>query len=127
LIAWRPGQEAGAFTCWNVPDGWLQPVPENGAAGRPGVPGQVGTITRTGGSHQLTDNGHPLYTYICDSVPGQAKGNNLNLNGGLWHEVSVSRQDATALRRACDVDVHGGGFAEPTRAAAGFLSGNDHR
>jgi hypothetical protein len=23
--------------------------------------------------------------------PGQAKGNNLNLNGGLWHEVRVSR------------------------------------
>jgi predicted lipoprotein with Yx(FWY)xxD motif len=26
---------------------------------------------------------HPLYTYIGDTAPGQAKGNNLNLNGGL--------------------------------------------
>jgi predicted lipoprotein with Yx(FWY)xxD motif len=59
------------------------------AAGR-GLPGQVATITRTGGSRQLTYNGHPLYTYIGDSAPGQARGNNLNLNGGLWHEVPAS-------------------------------------
>jgi predicted lipoprotein with Yx(FWY)xxD motif len=60
-------------------------------AASPGLPGRIGTITRTGGSRQLTYNGHPLYTYIGDSAPGQAKGNNLNLNGGLWHEVRVSR------------------------------------
>jgi predicted lipoprotein with Yx(FWY)xxD motif len=56
-----------------------------------GLPGRIGTITRTGGARQLTYNGHPLYTYIGDSAPGQAHGNNLNLNGGLWHEVPVSR------------------------------------
>jgi predicted lipoprotein with Yx(FWY)xxD motif len=61
------------------------------AVASPGVPGRVGTITRTGGSHQLTYNGHPLYTYIGDSAPGQARGNNINLNGGLWHQVPASR------------------------------------
>jgi predicted lipoprotein with Yx(FWY)xxD motif len=66
--------------------------PVTGAApASPGLPGTVGTITRTGGARQLTYNGHPLYTYIGDSAPGQANGNNLNLNGGLWHEVPVSR------------------------------------
>jgi predicted lipoprotein with Yx(FWY)xxD motif len=60
------------------------------AAGSPGVPGRVGTIKRTDGSDQLTYNGHPLYTYIGDTAPGQARGNNLNLNGGLWHEVPAS-------------------------------------
>jgi predicted lipoprotein with Yx(FWY)xxD motif len=59
------------------------------AAASPGLPGRIGTITRTGGARQLTYNGHPLYTYIGDSAPGQANGNNLNLNGGLWHEVAV--------------------------------------
>ena len=61
------------------------------AAASPGLPGRISTITRTGGSRQLTYNGHPLYTYIGDTAPGQAKGNNLNLNGGLWHEVPASR------------------------------------
>ena len=63
------------------------PAPPRPAA----LPGRIGTITRTGGSRQLTYNGHPLYTYIGDTAPGQAKGNNLNLNGGPWHEVPVSR------------------------------------
>jgi predicted lipoprotein with Yx(FWY)xxD motif len=57
----------------------------------PGVPGRVGTIKRTDGTEQLTYNGHPLYTYVGDTAPGQARGNNLNLNGGLWHEIRVSR------------------------------------
>jgi predicted lipoprotein with Yx(FWY)xxD motif len=61
------------------------------AAANPGVPGRVGTIRRTDGTEQLTYNGHPLYTYVGDSAPGQARGNNLNLNGGLWHDVPVSR------------------------------------
>ena len=55
-----------------------------------GLPGRIGTITRTDGSRQLTYDGHPLYTYIGDTAPGQARGNNLNLNGGLWHDVRVS-------------------------------------
>ena len=65
--------------------------PVTGTVTGQGLPGKVATITRTGGSHQLTYNGHPLYTYIGDTAPGQAKGNNLNLNGGLWHEVPASR------------------------------------
>jgi predicted lipoprotein with Yx(FWY)xxD motif len=56
----------------------------------PGVTGKLGTIKRPGGGRQATYNRHPLYTYIGDSGPGQAKGNNLDLNGGLWYEVRVS-------------------------------------
>jgi predicted lipoprotein with Yx(FWY)xxD motif len=55
-----------------------------------GVTGKLGTIKRSDGSTQATYNGHPLYTYVGDSAPGQAKGNGLNLSGGLWHEVPAS-------------------------------------
>jgi predicted lipoprotein with Yx(FWY)xxD motif len=60
------------------------------ATASPGLPGRISTITRTDGTRQLTYNGHPLYTYIADTAPGQANGNNLNLNGGLWRDVPVS-------------------------------------
>jgi predicted lipoprotein with Yx(FWY)xxD motif len=47
------------------------------------------TIKRSDGATQLTFRGHPLYTFVGDKAPGQAAGNNLNLNGGVWHEVPV--------------------------------------
>src|SRR6266581_2068426 len=34
--------------------------------------------------------GQPLYTYVGDNAPGVAAGNNINLNGGLWHDVPVA-------------------------------------
>jgi predicted lipoprotein with Yx(FWY)xxD motif len=54
-----------------------------------GISGKVGTIRRSDGSLQATFDGHPLYTYVADTAPGEAKGNKLNLNGGLWYEVTV--------------------------------------
>ena len=75
--------------CYGSCAAYWPPVTGTTTAGQ-GLPGRIGTITRTGGSHQLTYNGHPLYTYIGDTAPGQARGNNLNLNGGLWHEVPAS-------------------------------------
>ena len=55
-----------------------------------GVTGTLGTITRPDGTTQATYDGHPLYTYVGDTAAGQAKGNGLNLSGGLWYEMTVS-------------------------------------
>jgi predicted lipoprotein with Yx(FWY)xxD motif len=71
-----------------------------------GVTGTVATITRSDGSVQATYNGHPLYTYVSDSAPGQAKGNGLNLSGGVWHEVPVSG----AAAPAASTSSGGGGY-----------------
>jgi predicted lipoprotein with Yx(FWY)xxD motif len=79
-----------ASKCYGSCAVYWPPVTGTAAAGQ-GLPGKVTTITRTDGSHQLTYNGHPLYTYIADTAPGQARGNNINLNGGVWHEVPASR------------------------------------
>jgi predicted lipoprotein with Yx(FWY)xxD motif len=76
--------------CYGSCAAYWPPVTGTSAAS-PGAPGRVATIKRTDGTEQLTYNGHPLYTYIGDTAPGQARGNNLNLNGGLWHEVRVSQ------------------------------------
>jgi predicted lipoprotein with Yx(FWY)xxD motif len=49
-----------------------------------------GTITRSNGQVQATYDGHPLYTYVSDTAPGQIGGNGLNLSGGLWWAMTPS-------------------------------------
>ena len=75
-----------------------------------GVTGQLGTITRSDGSTQATYAGHPLYTYVGDTAPGQAKGNGLNLSGGVWHEVTVSGGAAPAPSPSASSTSHGYGY-----------------
>jgi predicted lipoprotein with Yx(FWY)xxD motif len=75
--------------CTGLCTAYWPPVTGSPEAG-PGVTGRLGTITRSGGALQATYDGHPLYTYIGDNSPGQAQGNDLDLNGGLWYEVQVS-------------------------------------
>ena len=64
--------------------------PVQGPATASGVKGTFGTIKRSDGSAQATFDGHPLYTFVGDTAPGQAKGNGLNVAGGLWHEITTS-------------------------------------
>ena len=75
--------------CFGSCAAYWPPVLGSPLAG-PGVTGKLGTVSRGGRSVQATYDGHPLYTYIGDNGPGQATGNNLDLNGGLWYEVHVS-------------------------------------
>ena len=65
-----------------------------------GVTGTLGTITRADGTVQATYDGHPLYTYVGDTAPGLAKGNGLNLSGGLWYEMTVSGAKPTTSTSA---------------------------
>jgi len=91
--------EKGFTLYWFVPDSpvasrctgscaaYWPPVIGTPRAG-PGVTtSKLGTIKRPGGSTQATYAGHPLYSYIGDDAPGQARGNKIDLNGGYWYEV----------------------------------------
>jgi predicted lipoprotein with Yx(FWY)xxD motif len=84
--------------------------PVKGPVTETGIKGKFGTITRSDGSIQATWNGHPLYTYVGDTAPGQAKGNGLNLSGGLWHEVTVSGSAAPAPASSSSSSSGGGGY-----------------
>jgi len=88
-LYWFAPDTAAKSNCTGSCAAYWPPVQGPATAG-PGVTGELGTITRSDGSTQATYNGHPLYTYVGDTAPGQAHGNALNLNGGLWHEVSAS-------------------------------------
>jgi len=88
-LYWFAPDTPATSKCTGSCTAYWPPVTGQPKAG-PGVTGKLGTIKRPGGGLQATYDGHPLYTYIGDSGPGEAGGNNLNLNGGLWFEVRLS-------------------------------------
>src|SRR5437868_3396947 len=50
----------------------------------------LGSDRNPAGGRVVTYSKWPLYTYVADTAPGQAKGQALNLNGGLWYVLSPS-------------------------------------
>jgi predicted lipoprotein with Yx(FWY)xxD motif len=69
---------------------WPPVIGKPTAAAGTSLPMHLGTITRSNGQMQATYDGHPLYTYVGDTAPGQVKGNGLKLSGGLWWAATPS-------------------------------------
>ena len=58
--------------------------------GGPGLmASKLGTTKRSDGSTEVTYNGHPLYTYVGDSAPGQTNGQGLDDYGAEWYALSA--------------------------------------
>jgi predicted lipoprotein with Yx(FWY)xxD motif len=89
-LYWFVPDSSTKSTCYSTCAAYWPPVVGNPSPVA-GIGGSFGTLQRTNGSTQVTYNGHPLYTYIGDSAPGQASGNNVRLNGGLWYEMKASK------------------------------------
>jgi predicted lipoprotein with Yx(FWY)xxD motif len=88
-LYWFAPDSSTTSRCYGTCAAYWPPVVGSPSA-MPDVAGSFSTLTRTGGKRQVTYNGHPLYTYVGDSAPGQATGNHINLNGGEWYEMKVS-------------------------------------
>jgi predicted lipoprotein with Yx(FWY)xxD motif len=48
----------------------------------------IGTITLPNGTTQVTYSGHPLYTYIADTRPGQVFGEGVVQSGAKWYVLN---------------------------------------
>jgi predicted lipoprotein with Yx(FWY)xxD motif len=51
---------------------------------------KLGTTKRSDGTTGITYNGHPLYTYIGDSAPGQTTGQGIVGFGAEWYVLSAA-------------------------------------
>jgi predicted lipoprotein with Yx(FWY)xxD motif len=79
---------SGCLSLWPVVGGGDSPILG------PGVKRSlVGTTIVKGGKKQLTYGGHPLYTYVGDSGPGQTSYVNFSQFGGRWPAVNAAGRD----------------------------------
>jgi predicted lipoprotein with Yx(FWY)xxD motif len=74
------------------------PVPAKGKLTASGgaMASDLGSITRSDGSRQLTYKGQPLYYFAGDSGPGQTNGQGIDGFGGKWWEVAPSGAKITS-------------------------------
>jgi predicted lipoprotein with Yx(FWY)xxD motif len=57
----------------------------------------LATITRPGGTKQVTYAGHPLYYFAGDNAPGQTNGEASTAFGAPWYLLTPSGQQITSL------------------------------
>jgi len=56
----------------------------------------IGTIARSGGKHQVTYGGHPLYYFVGDRQAGSTNGQGLLEFGAKWYVVSPGGKAITS-------------------------------
>lgn len=86
------------------------PVTGPATAGTGVTASDLGTITRSDGTVQVTYQGHPLYTYTGDTAPGQTNGNGVQ---GTWHVMLAGSGSGsgTAPTTAPSTTSGGGGYS----------------
>jgi predicted lipoprotein with Yx(FWY)xxD motif len=75
--------------------GW-PPVTTSGApeAMKGAEASKLGTTERSDGTMQVTYVGHPLYTFVEDTKPGEAKGNDVSAFGAQWYALKSNGEEA---------------------------------
>jgi predicted lipoprotein with Yx(FWY)xxD motif len=77
----------------------------------------LGTITRSDGTKQVTYDGHPLYYFSGDSGAGTASGQGSDSFGAKWWLVAPSGSDVTASVSSFTASASGSGSAPSAPAA----------
>ena len=92
-VADKGGKSACSGTCAGV---W-PPVTTTSTPNVSGgaVSADLGTITRSDGTKQVTYKGHPLYYYAADTKAGQTTGQGSNSFGAKWWLVAPSGSSIT--------------------------------
>jgi predicted lipoprotein with Yx(FWY)xxD motif len=79
---------------------------------------ELGTITRSDGTKQVTYDGHPLYYFSGDSGAGTATGQGNDGFGAKWWLVAPSGSDVTASVSSFTAGASGAAPAAPAAPAA---------
>jgi predicted lipoprotein with Yx(FWY)xxD motif len=80
----------GTSDCYDAcAKAWPPVVASGKPAAGPGLDdSKIGSTQRKDGATQVTYNGMPLYYFVKDQGPGEAKGQGIKAQGGEWYLVS---------------------------------------
>lgn len=107
------GEHAGKWICTSTACLQLwHPLTMRAGAAPSGSVGSLGTVKRPGGMMQVTVKGMPLYTFVQDKSPGDAKGQGIK-DVGIWNAVRSSGtpvSSAAAPASSSSSSASGGGY-----------------
>jgi predicted lipoprotein with Yx(FWY)xxD motif len=114
-----------ASTCSGACAGAWPPVTSTGTPTASGgaSASDLGTITRSDGTKQVTYDGHPLYYFSGDSGPGTASGQGSDGFGAKWWLVSPSGSDVTASVSSFTASATGSGSSPAPAASTSAKAG----
>jgi predicted lipoprotein with Yx(FWY)xxD motif len=106
--------------CSGACAGAWPPVTASGAVTASGSAkaSDLGTITRSDGTKQVTYDGHPLYYFSGDSGAGTAAGQGSDSFGAKWWLVTPSGSDVTASVSSFTAAAAGSGAAPSVPASS---------
>jgi predicted lipoprotein with Yx(FWY)xxD motif len=91
LYLWQADRGSSSTCNGACASAWPAVITNGAPVAGAGVSGaKLGTTKRSDGTTEVTYNGHPLYTYIGDSSPGQATGEGSLEFGAEWDVVSAA-------------------------------------
>lgn len=90
------GDSKGESKCYEYCAEKFPPVTAKGkpTAGNGVTAAGLGTIKRSTGETQVTYDGHPLYYFTSDVLPGSTSGNATRMYGGSWHAMAPDGKPA---------------------------------
>lgn len=103
------GERAGKWICTSAGclKAWPPLIAKAGSAPNGSV-GSLRTVGRPGGSMQVTYQGRPLYTFVGDQKPGDAKGQGIKDRGSTWSTAGAAAGSAPAASTSSSSS--GGGY-----------------
>jgi predicted lipoprotein with Yx(FWY)xxD motif len=110
----------GMSACTAACEGMWPPVVASGTVTASGgvKASDLGTITRSDGTKQVTYDGHPLYYFSGDSGPGTANGQGSDGFGAKWWLVAPAGTDVTAAVSSFTLGGSGSGSTVTPAAPA---------
>jgi len=90
------GEGNGKFLCTSAEcEGAWHPVTVTAAGTPSGSVSSLETVKRPDGAEQVAYKGMPLYTFVGDTAPGDAKGQGIKDDGGTWTAVTSAQSTAS--------------------------------